>query len=137
MTRAAPYTRDEQYNHGYLYDIPLGFQASSIYLSNYQARANSGSGETRELGTSIGSNWAMNLSSTHGDIAIGSSSQMLASFTNEGARDECFNCVIDFPVDGKVYSASGQFSTLRLGWQEGGSQYEGWFPWWAGSIFVR
>lgn len=132
-----PYTRDGTGAHAYLYDIPLGFSASAIYLSDYQARANSGSGDTSEFGRSIGGNWAFNSTTTRGDIAIGGTNERLASFSKEGLNTGCESCVIDFPADKRIYPAASAFSTLRLGWHEGGSQHEGWYPWWSGSIFVR
>lgn len=132
-----PYTRDGSGAHAYLYEIPLGFSASAIYLSDYQARANSGSGYTSEFGTPIGGNWAMNSTTMRGDIAIGGATERLASFSKEGLKTGCESCVIKFPADKRIYPAASAFSTLRLGWQESGSQPEGWYPWWSGSIFVR
>ncbi|EDM74142.1 hypothetical protein PPSIR1_32799, partial [Plesiocystis pacifica SIR-1] len=46
-------------------------------------------------------------------------------------------CEEAFPTGDTPFQLQATSTTLRIGWGEGGSQDEGWFPWWSGVIFVR
>ena len=36
-----------------------------------------------------------------------------------------------------IYTVPNTAQAFRIGWGEGGGQAEGWYPWWAGRVYLR
>lgn len=121
--------------------FPPGFD--ELYVAaDYLLRANALSPSTSEIytGISIQTDWATAAGVTGaGDVSLGSPNDVgpTTSYAAEGAHFSCATCQVAFPTTGTPFAMSGNTSTLRIGWGEGGGQAEGWYPWYAGSIFVR
>ena len=49
---------------------------------------------------------------------------------------DCTICEVAWPEGMAIYQTGMASTELRIGWGEAGSQAEGWFPWWSGTIRV-
>lgn len=134
----------------YTFTIPGGFR--EFFLQDYVAKARSGE-NTSELGYEQ-QDWRFpedycpgspppGRDVNYGDISFGGSenagpttsfSRVVSEAPNEPM---CQNCTIDWTENGTVYSVDRLDPGFRIGWGECGTQTEGWFPWWQGSVWVR
>ncbi|TNF28934.1 MAG: hypothetical protein EP329_16905 [Deltaproteobacteria bacterium] len=133
-----PYTQDSSGDHTYHYtfEFPAGF--SEFYLSNYVIKANSGSGYTSETGFTQTS-WGTAHNTGAGDISFGDGDAAgpVTSYTREVATFSCATCTTAWTPGSTVYPIGSTATRFRIGWGEGGTQFEGWYPWWSGSIFLH
>ncbi len=139
-----PYTRDTSDNHTYHYTIPFPAGFDAFYLSGYKAKANAaGGGNTSDIypDTFQQTLWSKAyLEGGVGDISFGAAEAEgpVASFARElTSRFDNASAELPWPADGEIFEVTGTSSAFRIGWGEAGPQYEGWYPWWAGTIFVR
>jgi hypothetical protein len=141
FNQCRPFTQDARGDHHYVYDFkfPAGFQ--EFYLDQYEIKANSGGfSDTTEVRpkNSYGT-WSPN-SSTPNDVGFGSSAfpGPTTSFGQQWAsKQECENCTFQWPAGRTVFGLRASSTVFRIGWAESGSQDEGWYPWWKGTIRLR
>ena len=137
-----PYTRDAAGDHTYHYTIPFPGGFSEFYLHEYVLKANAGPGHTSDLYTS----WAQSLwsvaykSGGTGDVSFGAVEDPgpVISYSKVlGQNLSCFDCDTPWPGAMTIYQTGVESTAFRIGWGEAGPEYEGWYPWWAGTIRVR
>lgn len=136
-----PRTRDtgsQSHYYFYEFDYPSGY--TEFYLNDWIVRAYAGNGSTSEVCGSI-VNWSSGLVS-HGDIALGSPDDTgpVASMypsTTSGCFFSCQDCTVAWPQGQQVYETNAPADQMRIAWGEYGSQSEGWYPWYEGSVFLR
>lgn len=136
-----PRTRDSgNQSHYYFYefDYPSGY--TEFYLNNWSVRAYASSGSTSEVCGSI-VNWSAGLVS-HGDVALGSPDDTgpVASMypsTASGCFFSCRDCTVAWPQGQQVYETDMAADQMRIAWGEYGSQSEGWYPWYGGTVYLR
>ena len=137
-----PRTRDSgNQSHYYFYefDYPLGY--SEFYLHDWIVRAYAASGSTSEVCGSV-VNWSNGLTG-HGDIALGSpddsgpAASMFSGSTAPGCLFSCKDCSVAWPEGTQVYEPDTSADQMRIAWGEYGSQSEGWYPWYTGTLFFR
>ena len=123
----------------------VAFTEDGDRLVGYVAKANAVSGDTTDLWPSnfAQSDWAYGFApsgSATGDVSFGDADAAgpVTSYSAVwGATDlSCENCTLDWPNPGTVYSV-GSATAFRIGWGESGGQYEGWYPWYEGSVALR
>ena len=135
-----PYTRDSGgQSHYYFYDFAYPRTYTEFYLSDWVVRANAASGSTSEVCGSINT-WNGGLTG-HGDIAFGSPDEngpeaSMYDTSSSGCLFSCTNCQQSWPAGTQQYSLPLS-SEMRIAWGEYGTQSEGWYPWYEGSIFFR
>jgi len=140
-----PFTRDAEGGHLYHYtfSFPCGF--SEFMLTGYQIRANSPlepPGHSSELGAAsvhVVWNEADVGDPGVGDISFGSAADS-GPVTSFGRLQEvgCVQCTLSWPAPNSIYRIKATSSTaFRIAWSEGGTQFEGWYPWWGGTIKLR
>jgi len=140
-TSCRPYTQDAAGAHTYHYtfSFPPGF--SAFYLADYTMKANAASGDTSDIspGTFVQSSWNTGYLSAHGDVSFGSAEAMgpATSYAAQGTTVGCERCITDWPADRSVVVLPADATSFRIGWGEAGSQAEGWYPWWGGTIALR
>ncbi len=138
-----PFTQDQDGGHSYRYDIPIPFGFHEFYLSKYQIRANAAPGAyTSDLDPAYPmTDWGTDFASCYGDVGFGTPSAVgptTSLAANLSSAQTCATCDIDWPAGTKTYSVGAAVSTtFRIGWGESCGEWEGWYPWWSGSIFVR
>ena len=139
-----PFTQDTNGDHTYYWDIefPPGFDA--LWLdANYVLQAfglNGGNTSEIQANVFVQSTWDdAHEGTAHGDVSFGSADEPgpVTSFAAEGTDQECFDCQMAFPSPMTPFQLGANSSTLRIGWGEGGSQTEGWYPWFDGAIYIR
>ena len=142
-----PYTRDGGGDHSYAFDVvfPPGFEA--FYLRDFVMKANAdgGLGHVSEIypDNFVQSVWAeghATMGSATGDVSFGSGSDagpVISYGALLDANMSCAACETPWLADGQIYEVGSISTLLRLGWGESGGEAEGWYPWWAGSIYVR
>lgn len=127
------------------YDIPFAAGFSEFYLSGYQVQAyaadSSDMGSTSPI-TTWNSRWgaADDGTPSDGDVAWGSASDSSAavSWISSGSPSfSCTSCTNTFSGNGTIYSVGAYSNTFRIEWGEGGGEAEGWYPWRAGTIYLR
>ncbi len=137
-----PYTRDAAGDHSYHYTIPFPPGFNEFYLYDYVVKANAGPGHTSDIYTS----WTQSLwsvafkSGGTGDVSFGAAEDAgpVTSYSKLlGQNLSCFNCDTPWPGAMTVYSTGVESTAFRIGWGEAGPEYEGWYPWSAGTIRVR
>jgi hypothetical protein len=136
-----PFTRDQAGAHSYYYtfNFPPGF--SEFYLNGYQARSNAGAGYTSDMGSFIMTSWSVaRTTGGEGDIGFGNGDAAgpVTSYAAQLAGSaSCESCLLDWPAGTQIFSVGGTATHFRIGWGEGGSEHEGWYPWYSGTIRVR
>jgi hypothetical protein len=146
-----PFTRDNEAAHSYHYTFafPCGF--TEFILRSYEAKANAGPGHASEIdaNTFIQDDWtaAYGISNAgppvagFGDISFGSGDATgpVTSYAAQATTNGCESCVFTWPGPlNEVYSVGPDAATsFRIGWGEVGTEAEGWYPWWSGSILLR
>jgi hypothetical protein len=139
-----PYTQDGSGGHTYHYtfQVPSGF--TRFRLHAFQSKAYAGGSYTSDL--AVESTFKMTLwtkafiAGGWGDIGFGAASQdgPVTSYARELTNHiECTSCVFDWPAPDTIYDLGEEVTAFRIGWGEDGGQYEGWYPWWSGTIFLR
>jgi hypothetical protein len=139
-----PYTRDAAGDHTYHYTIPFPPGFGEFYLQDYKARANgSDANNTSDIQPANFKQtlWTVaNKAGGTGDISFGSADEAGPS-TSYAAQlvnnFDCWDCELDWPPGAMIFTVLADSKALRIGWGEAGSQAEGWFPWWAGTIRIR
>ena len=136
-----PFTQDAGNGaHTYHYTFTFAPTFTEFYLSDYEAQAfGSGPGNTADIGPFEQSVWDLCHAGTHGDISFGSADDPgpVTSFAAEGTDVDTIDELVPWPAGTSSYAVGGATANFRIGWGEEGSQDEGWFPWAAGSIFIR
>ena len=136
-----PYTLDSgSQSHYYFYEFTFPPTYEQFYLSGWIVRAYTAGNHTSEVCGSIVS-WSSGLTS-HGDIALGSpdDSGPVASMyagTSANCLFSCVNCQTSWPFGNQIYTVGSNADTLRIAWGEWGTQNEGWYPWYAGLLYLR
>ena len=137
-----PYTRDGSGAHIYHYTFDFKSGFSHFFLNSFTSRANASGSYTSDTcyynASSIWKSWTKGNSSNHGDVAFGSTTAPITSLCKEGfTRLSCTSCTIAWKGGSKIYSMGSSATALRIGWGENGSEHEGYYPWWSGTIMVR
>ncbi len=137
-----PYTRDKSDAHIYHYTFSFTPGFTQFFLSSYVIRANAGSGYTTDTcyytTSSIWTSWTKGNSNHHGDVAFGTTSAPVTSLCKVGqGRSSCTSCTYNWPQGTKIYNMGTTATAMRIGWGENGSQHEGYYPWWSGTIMIR
>jgi hypothetical protein len=134
-------TQDGSGSHAFWYDINIPFGFIQFYLDSYKAKAFSPSGYKSDIFVSEFkiSNWnTLFLSGSYGDIAFGSPDQdPVTSFSNAGNDVNCQSCEVQFNSNNNIFNLNSVSDKFRIGWGESGGEYEGWYPWYSGYIYVR
>jgi hypothetical protein len=139
-----PFTQDGAGDHaaGYEFDYLPGYTQFLLY--NYQARANSKLNNSSEIKPNSFKQTVWTKSYQQGgvgDISFGSPYDPgpVTSFATEATANlECTTCTVAFPGGAKIFTVGTPLSdAFRLDWGESGPQGEGWYPWWAGEIWLR
>ncbi len=135
-----PYTRDsgnQEHSYHYTFAFPAGF--SAFYLDDYVVRANASNTSDLDPGQFVQGSWSQANGGSKGDISFGTAGQNgpVTSYARYVDAQNCQSCQIAFPRNGRVFALGGTYDTFRMGWGERGSQSEGWYPWWSGSIMLR
>lgn len=76
----------------------------------------------------------------HGAVSFGSPDDLgpTTSYAAEGSQIQCPNCQHPFAANDQIYTLSQPSAQFRIGWGErNNNQWEGWYPWYAGTIYVR
>ena len=117
---------------------------SEFVLRAMIAKANSPMGFTSDMnpGSFKQTNWGQAfLGGGVGDISFGAAEN--GGPTTSYARYvpqafSCLNCEFPFPgpVDA-IFNVGRASTTFRIEWGEHGGEHEGWYPWWAGDLYVR
>jgi len=139
-----PKMQDEAGGHAYhwTFDFPAGYR--EFYFKDYEAKANARANETSDLGW-IQTSWTQGYSGNNmGDISFGTPFQAgptysysrfaAGSFSN---GTSCNSCVQPWPGQATINPIGGTSTKFRIAWSETGPEYEGWYPWWTGSIRFR
>jgi len=137
-----PYTQDQEGAHTYHYTFFVPFGYSSFYLSGYQMKANAVSGYVSDIQVNgfVQSTWTFAYGNTWGDVSFGTPDQEgpITSYARTlGFELQCDTCVVDWVPGSTPYEIGASSSAFRIGFGEEGGEYEGWYPWWAGLIYVR
>jgi hypothetical protein len=144
---SGPYTRDGSGDHTYHYtfDFPPAFD--EFYLDGWVIKAYAASGATSEIYSNgfLQSDWTLAQSCPvgtcgTGDVSWGDAAAAgpVASYARVlAANFSCQTCTTPYPAGSTVYAVGPGAVQFRLGWGEGGSQAEGWRPWWQGTVFLR
>ena len=137
-----PYTRDTSDAHIYYYTFSFAPGFTHFFLNSFSARANAGSGyvsDTCYYGkSSIWSSWTKGNSAHHGDIAFGPTSSPVTGFCKAGQKSvQCQSCTHTWPGGSTIYSMGGKSTAFRIGWGENGTEHEGYYPWYSGTIMIR
>lgn len=139
-----PYTMDDggSHTHHYTFSFPAGY--SEFYLDGYTAQANSGEGGTSEIRGNrfVQTEWTEGYSldgAHHGDISFGDANAdgPTTSFAAQGMQTMTPAALLAWPAGNTTFSVGASSTAFRIGWGEGGPQWEGWRPWVAGSIYLR
>lgn len=128
--------------HTYVLNIEFAPSFTEFYLHNHSVRANSPNGDQSEINGIffIQSRWLAAYGNFHGDVSFGSPNEIgpITSYAAEGSQIECDDCEFDYEANGATHALSGSSSWLCVGWGEQTTNtLEGWYPWYAGTIFVR
>jgi hypothetical protein len=149
-TQHRPYTLDADGAHTYHYsfDFPCGF--SEFFLLNFAARsalATEGAGSSEiNVSSFVQRTWNQGYFLTIaepaagvGDISFGAGDQggPITSFAQLGTTTECDDCELPWPGGTTIFGQAGRSTVFRIGWGEAGTQAEGWFPWFSGTIMLR
>lgn len=138
-----PFTRDGGDGHTYHYTIPFPGGFTQLMLVDYVARANAGPGDVSDLSYDtlwVQTSWDLANQSARGDISFGAAEEAgpVASFARTtAAAFSCLSCELPYAENLTIYSLGLESQALRLGWGEVGSELEGWYPWWSGTIRLR
>ncbi|WP_244923865.1 fibrinogen-like YCDxxxxGGGW domain-containing protein [Enhygromyxa salina] len=137
-----PYTRDGQGEHTYVFDLtfPPGFE--SFYLSAHVMKANAAGGDSSDITPAgfVQTDWNLGYGQA-GDVSFGSADDAGPVVSYAALLVDpvsCQSCETALPLDPAGPYLVGSATTLfRVGWGESGSQSEGWYPWWSGSVYLR
>ncbi len=138
-----PFTQDAAGGHAYQWDIEFPPGYDEFYLSDYVFKANAVAPDTTDIWlTFTQTDWDVpyNSSPATGDVAFGSPGDVgpTTSYGAETMADiECTACETPFPVNDTPYAVAGNSTVFRISWGEYGGQYEGFYPWWSGTIYLR
>jgi len=136
-----PFTQDGTGDHTYHYtfDFPAGF--TEFYLQGYEMRANAVAGNTSEINPAnfVQTDWGFGFGGSDGDVSFGDAAAVgpVTSYAALAQAVGCEACITPWPAGATLFSVGGSSVALRIGWGEGGGEAEGWYPWWAGTIFLR
>ena len=137
-----PHTLDARGSHTYHYtfQFPAGF--SEFILDDYELRAH-GSSEREDTadidpGRFQQRRWSRAWGNCRGDVAFGTVEDgVVTSFSDQGVEVECVSCTAALPTGTRAFELGGQRSAFRIGWGEACREWEGWYPWWSGTINLR
>jgi hypothetical protein len=135
-----PYTQDEDGGHSARYTFNTPFEFQEFTLVDYQIRSNSGRQDTSEITPEafVQTVWEQAFSGTQGDVSFGSIDRQgpTTSFaaTNQSVHSQ--NQVHTFESS-HVFDIGIPTRNFTIGWGEGGPQWEGWYPWYSGYIYLR
>ncbi|NVB36994.1 hypothetical protein G6O69_04075 [Pseudenhygromyxa sp. WMMC2535] len=135
-----PYTLDGEGNHTYTLDVlfPSGF--SAFYTEGMIMKANAALENTSDIGPNFTQSVWTKAYGGGGTVSFGSGSDagpVIAYNAFLAESVNCQACELAFGGDGTIH-AVGSISTLfRVGWGESGPEFEGWYPWWAGVVYLR
>ncbi|EDM78018.1 hypothetical protein PPSIR1_23414 [Plesiocystis pacifica SIR-1] len=135
-----PFTSDGDGDHTYYWDITFLPTFEAFYLSDYSMRANGNDASGIVGAVFTQTSWDdANGNSVQGDVSFGSGDEPgpTTSFAVENPNVNCTSCVTDFAANDTPFTLAGPTSLFRIGWGEAGSEDEGWFPWWSGSVYLR
>ncbi len=138
-----PFTQDDDGRHSYHYTVPFPPGFDQFMPVDYVARDHAPNGGSNDLRPNFftQSTWGVAGGSNHGDVSFGAAEESgpTTSFVAEQTVDtiQCSGCELSFPGNGQVFTVPATSTGFRIGWGEHGSQAEGWYPWWSGSIRVR
>ncbi|NVB42577.1 hypothetical protein G6O69_32435 [Pseudenhygromyxa sp. WMMC2535] len=135
-----PFTADGAGDHTYVFDVEFPPTFEAFYLSDYSMRAN-GDDPSGILGALFTqSDWNdANGGTVQGDVSFGSADDLgpVVSYGSENEEVNCDSCETVFASNDTPFSVGAASASFRIGWGEAGSEDEGWYPWWAGSVYLR
>ena len=115
---------------------------SKFFLKSYYLRGNVGTSNPSDMYPSRfkQSSWTKGNYNCVCDVSFGTPD--LPGPTTSSARFEkadwaCTTCTRIFGGGAQVFSLSTPSKAFRVGWGETCGAYEGWYPWWSGSIMLR
>gem|GEM_PF-1578653 len=155
-----PFSQDEDAGHAYQYDVDWSPGYDAFYLgADYLVASNACTGAgcacltevecTSEVQGDcfIQTDWAQGYNAAacgaFGDVAFGSPDDPgpTTSFAAHwGIRHSYTNLqTVGFPGGTTAYSvgAGASATSFRVAWGENGGQWEGWYPWYEGTVFLR
>ncbi|MEM9460588.1 MAG: fibrinogen-like YCDxxxxGGGW domain-containing protein [Myxococcota bacterium] len=134
-----PFTQDDGGGHTYHYTIPFPAGFSEFMLVDYVARANAVETSDMDGAHFQQSDWSVAVGGHRGDVGFGAAEDPgpVTSLAAEGVAQSCQACEFAFPANGEIFTVPVVSEGFRIGWGETGSQHEGWYPWWSGSIRLR
>ena len=145
---SGPFTQDEAGDHTahYTFDFAAGYDA--FYLAAWEVKAYAAPGFTSDLNPAWQqSDWAVAdscddlvLGCGYGDVSFGdpAAAGPIASYGREVTEiSMCLDCVLAYPASDRVEELPAGATGFRVGWGEGGGQFEGWYPWWSGAVYLR
>ena len=138
-----PYGQDDAGAHAYNYtfNFPPGY--TQFTFSSYVAASNAVTGVyTSDLGPAgLVTAWPTNPIGSTGDVTFGNPG--LAGPTTSydvyvAATGYAAGATIPWPGPANTaYSVGPSATQFRIGFGEGGGEFEGWYPWWSGEIWFR
>lgn len=137
VSSCKPVTRDGADAHTYYYEFTWPASFSEFYLDGYEVKGNAdpARGETSDFGF-VQTNWNRASGTYRGDVSFGTPSQIVDSYSRRGLSNVCNSCTYPWPGANQRFAVPSS-TKFRIGWGEEGPQYEGWYPWWNGTIRIR
>ncbi|WP_255215816.1 fibrinogen-like YCDxxxxGGGW domain-containing protein [Pseudenhygromyxa sp. WMMC2535] len=140
-----PFTQDAEGPHTYYWDIEFPPTFESFYLSGFTIKDNAGTDLASDISPDVfvQSDWELAYLGSEagvGDVSFGAAENTGPTTSFAATLDEslsCSACETPFPNDLQLYEVDTTSSTFRIGWGEAGTQAEGWYPWWSGTIYLR
>ena len=128
--------------HTVHYTFSFGAGYSKFWLKGLYLRANAKPNNPSDMYRSRfkQTSWKVANYNCVGDISFGSSdnSGPTTSFARFEKSDwSCSSCTRKFGGGSKIFSLGKTSKGFRIGWGETCGAYEGWYPWWSGSIMLR
>jgi len=141
-----PWTQDEGGAHTYHFTFDFGAGYDAFYLDGWEVKANAVGPHTSDIWTNffqtlwtVGQSCGINVCGTS-DISFGDpdAAGPVAGYAQLVTTNfSCVDCVIPYWGGSTQYTLAQLATGFRVGWGEGGGQYEGWYPWWGGVAYLK
>jgi hypothetical protein len=145
-----PYTRDELGKHSYRYKFMFLPTWIEFYFGNdYRLASNACSSCTSDTWECFyQTDWSIEYGDeisdcdvSSGDVSFGDSDSTgpIASLSQENIVTTQYtgNTVFPWPAENSIYINPLQATYFQMAWSETGGDFEGWYPWYSGKIFMR
>jgi hypothetical protein len=136
-----PFTQDQEEGHSARYSFNTPFEFQEFTLINYQIRANSGrQQDTSEIyhNSFVQTTWGQAFSGFHGDVSFGSMDRSgpTTSFAAINQVVQSHSSIHDFESE-DIFNIGLPTRNFTISWGENGPEWEGWYPWYSGYIYLR